>query len=103
MEKFFAITGWIRKDDFGRVVIDECPSDPTHLAHSPTDPETNKPSCRYLIDELFSRERTLDDGVVDSRMMNRKGSLIVTVQFIEDRGAGTIEEAVQKYIEWGRS
>ncbi len=47
------LRGNIRHDSFGRIIIDSCPSDSHHLRFSETDPETNRPQCRVLLEEFF--------------------------------------------------
>lgn len=47
------LEGSFRSDIFGRIVADQCPSDHEHLRSAPTDPEKNKPSCRFLLEEFF--------------------------------------------------
>jgi hypothetical protein len=90
MEKFFALTGWVREDCFGRVVIDECPSDEAHLQSSKTDAEINKPSCRFLLEQFFTR---------GTDMLGRHGLLKVSFGFEPTPGVGSIEEAVTSYLE----
>jgi hypothetical protein len=90
MDKIFAVAGWIREDNFGRVVIDQCPSDEEHLRSAPTDLETNKPICRHLLEEFFTR----GTGIV-----GKKGRLVVSFKFTEDQDPETIEESVSEYVE----
>jgi hypothetical protein len=92
MEKTFVVKGWVRHDPFGRIVIDECPSDQAHLVHAATDPETNKPGCRYLLEEFFDR-------ATNAPMLDRKGTLRVYFCFEPDETAGTIEDALRDYME----
>ena len=95
MNKALVISGWVRKDPFGRIVLDECPSDHLHLVHAPTDPETGKPACRVVLDDLLTR------GPLE-QMIGKRGELLVTVSFEEDRPSGPIEEAIKAYAEGRR-
>jgi hypothetical protein len=99
MEKFFAVSGWVHKDWFGRIVIDECPSDELHLRHASANQETNKPGCRYLLEQFFDRGTNGAGEIADSFMMNKKGTLTVQFRFEEDESSGSIEDAVKKYAE----
>jgi hypothetical protein len=91
INKFFSVKGWVRQDPFGRIVIDDCPSDETHLRHSKTNPETNKPSCRYLLEQFFDRG--------EDTIIGKRGHLTVTFSFAEDTDCCSLEEAVRRYCE----
>lgn len=91
MEKIFAIEGWVRPDKRGRVVIDDCPSDTTHRDHAKPDPEAGQASCRYVLEDLFKP------------IMNKRGCLVVTIQFVEDEAAGSIYDAIKQYAEGDRA
>lgn len=59
----FLFRGKSRVDHFGRIMIDTCPSDNEHLRSSITNPETGKPSCRFLLDdEVIRRLPSLISG-----------------------------------------
>lgn len=93
MRKIVVVNGWVREDNFGRVVIDRCCSDDdAHLQSSVTDPETNKPGCRFLLEEFFTR------GKLGAEMIGHRGTMSVTIDF-EPEIDGGIADAVQKYIE----
>lgn len=80
MDKFFSVTGNIRKDGFGRIVVDNCPSDPDHLCESKTDPVQNRPLCRKLVEEAFES------------FLGKKGTLVMTISLRED-GLGAVPGA----------
>lgn len=89
----FFVEGYVREDGFGRIVIDRCPSDDEHLRSAPTDPEINKPSCRFLLEEFFTR------GTAAEEMLGKKGLLRVSFDFIPETDASEITHAIQKYVE----
>lgn len=64
--------GNIRRDNFGRIVVDLCSSDLKHLRDSKTDPIHNRPMCRRLIEEAFEP------------FVGRSGRLTLTVAFDEE-------------------
>jgi hypothetical protein len=70
MEAVFV--GNIRKDHFGRIVIDTCESDESHLVHAPTDPVRNRPICRHLLEDSFAE------------FIGQRGRLVVSVRLEED-------------------
>lgn len=72
MDKFFTVTGNIRKDHFGRIVVDSCPSDPDHLRDSKTDPDQNRPLCRKIVEEAF-------EG-----FLGKSGTLVMTISLKEE-------------------
>ena len=72
MDKFFTATGNIRKDHFGRIVIDTCRSDLDHNKTSKTDRVQNRPLCRGLVEEAF-------DG-----FLGKKGTLTLTISLREE-------------------
>jgi hypothetical protein len=74
--------GQIRSDDFGRVVVDSCPSDKEHLISSVTNMETNKPTCRSLVEELFKT------------FLGREGVMAVEVTFLENPPAEDLQPFV---------
>jgi len=72
MDKFFSVTGNVRKDHFGRIVVDTCSSDPDHLRESRTDPARNRPLCRKLVEDAF-------EG-----FLGKTGTLVMTISLKED-------------------
>ena len=69
--RIMTLGGNIRRDHFGRFVVDNCPSDEEHLRSSQTNPETNKPICRNLVEEAFSH------------LEGKTGTLKITLVFDE--------------------
>ena len=80
MDKFFTFTGNIRKDHFGRIVVDTCPSDPSHLVDGVTDPVERRALCRKLIDDAFSD------------FLGKSGTLVLTISLREDQAALPVAE-----------
>jgi hypothetical protein len=89
MDKFFTGTGNIRKDHFGRIVIDNCPSDSEHLCDSKTDPVQNRPLCRKLVEEAF-------EG-----FLGKTGTLVLTISLKEESvGAVPTETHTAKTVKY---
>lgn len=61
--------GNIRKDHFGRIIIDTCVSDVDHLQHAVAKPGDDRARCRQLVEELFNDLEGL------------KGEVTVTIDF----------------------
>lgn len=72
MTAFNSFAGNFREDGFGRVVVDTCPSDEEHLRSSKTDPATNRPQCRRLVEEVFAK------------YLGKSGRLHIEATFYED-------------------
>ena len=47
------LAGHFRKDQFGRIVIDQCASDEEHLRNSVAPPGVDRAKCRVLLEDLF--------------------------------------------------
>jgi hypothetical protein len=63
---------YLRKDDFGRAVIDICPSDREHLAN-PSIVSYERPHCRYLLENLVPQD-----------VVGKKGTWEITIVFREE-------------------
>lgn len=50
----FEKVGFLRKDSFGRVFVDSCPSDEEHLKHHVEGKD--RPGCRTYIEDLFPED-----------------------------------------------
>ena len=61
--------GNVRRDYFGRFVIDTCVSDDDHLLNAQPKPGDDRARCRRLLDESFESLEGL------------KGRVVVTVEF----------------------
>lgn len=46
------LDGYIRRDQFGRVYIDTCPTDEIHLTSAPPEGQ-ERHTCRKYLDDLF--------------------------------------------------
>lgn len=64
--------GHIRTNHGGQIVVDSCLSDNEHLVSGLTDPETNKPVCRRVLEHAFDE------------LVGKKGTLVVSVIFVEE-------------------
>ncbi len=62
----------VRRDVFGRIVLDECESDSAHLRFAEAPPGDDRPRCRQLLEELFAD------------LVGRHGTLSVDI-FFEDK------------------
>jgi hypothetical protein len=70
--RVFIFNGNVRKDDFGRIVVDTCESDGAHLRKDGPLPEgDDRWRCRNLVEQAF-------DHVV-----GKKGKLVVSVSLVE--------------------
>jgi hypothetical protein len=49
------LQGHIRKDYFGRIVVDQCISDEEHLKNGITYEGEDRVGCRVILDDLFER------------------------------------------------
>ena len=49
------LTGYFRKDAFGRIVVDQCPSDEEHLRSGITYAGDDRAKCRVLLEDLFEK------------------------------------------------
>lgn len=47
------MSGYLRKDSFGRLYIDACPTDSEHITKKP-EPGQERLRCRRYIEDLFS-------------------------------------------------
>jgi hypothetical protein len=64
--------GNIRRDHFGRFVVDPCPSDRDHIRDAVAKPGDDRARCRNLVEEsLFAFE-------------GKRGTLHVTIELEED-------------------
>lgn len=63
--------GYIRKDTFGRIFIDECPTDQEHML-APVKDGTDRRACR----------KYLDDILLPEEMFNRKVRLVYDIRII---------------------
>lgn len=67
--KTFSLTGNIRTDHFGRLVVDSCESDNAHL-RAPVEGE--RQTCRHLVEDSFSD------------FVGKRGRLTITVTLLEE-------------------
>jgi hypothetical protein len=65
----YTFHGNIRRDPFGRVVVDTCPSDGDHLRDSRAIPPDDRARCRTLVENVFQEH------------IDKRGKLLVTVSF----------------------
>lgn len=64
---------YVRRDGFGRIVFDLCPSDHVHLtADPPTAGYNQQGRCRVLLDQL-----------VPEMLLGKKGRVTVKISFSE--------------------
>jgi hypothetical protein len=63
--------GNVRFDHFGRIVLDDCPTDHDHLV-DPKAVGEGRPTCRKLLENSF-RE-----------IVGKNGTLVVTISFYEE-------------------
>ena len=64
--------GYIRKDYFGRIVIDTCKSDEDHLRNSKAKPGYQRAGCRVLVEDNFNE------------FVGMKGFMKVTIEVTRD-------------------
>lgn len=91
MSKIDSFVGNIRRDQFGRTVVDTCASDGNHLRKDGPLPEgDDRHRCRRLVEEMFTE------------FEGKRGTLLVRVELIEDGDpeAELIAEAVEG---WNRT
>ena len=60
------LTGYIRKDVFGRLFIDRCATDEQHLTNPPLPHEEERPGCRKYFEDLLVPEEVLGKKVTIS-------------------------------------
>lgn len=71
--RVFIFNGNIRKDHFGRIVVDTCESDNAHLRKDgPLPPGDDRWRCRNLVEEALEH------------VVGKKGKLVVSVSVVED-------------------
>lgn len=68
----------LRKDHWGQLILDQCPSDPEHLLH-PSSTDGMRPTCRYSLANL-----------IPSHMYNKKGRWKMTFSFEEETNASDV-------------
>lgn len=78
----YAVSGNIRRDVFGRIVIDECESDSQHLTRPLKPTETERQLCRHLIEEAFQD------------LVGKKGTLVLNITFKEDPAPANLVDVV---------
>jgi hypothetical protein len=49
--------GYIRKDKFGRIILDECPSDEHHLKYAQAKEGDDRACCRIVLDDWIAENR----------------------------------------------
>ena len=70
--------GNVRRDPFGRIVVDECPSDKAHLRDSVALPGDDRARCRRLVESVLEEH------------IGQKGKLSISVVFQpEEDGTST--------------
>ncbi len=70
------LDGYLRKDQFGRVYIDTCPTDEIHLTSAPPEGQ-ERHRCRKYLDDLF---------ISDIEMLGKRVRLkyVIHVECCED-------------------
>lgn len=91
MTKIASFIGNIRRDLFGRIVVDTCESDGAHLRKDgPLPAGDDRHRCRRLIEETFTE------------FEGRSGTLVVRVELVEDGDPEA--ELIAKSVEgWNRT
>jgi len=55
MTQCVVLSGNIRKDHFGRIVVDGCDSDLNHLQNATAKPGEDRAKCRNLLEQYFEK------------------------------------------------
>lgn len=73
VKRLYNFPGNVRKDRFGRIVVDLCGSDGEHLTRDLTaEEQADRQKCRYLVEQAFEE------------FVGKKGTLMVEVTFREE-------------------
>jgi hypothetical protein len=74
--------GNVRKDNFGRIVVDSCESDVDHHLNSVAKPGDDRARCRRLVEEAFA-------GYV-----GRRGKMVIAITFEDEVVDGALPSDV---------
>ncbi len=80
----------IRRDCFGRIVMDTCDSDGEHLRFAEPLPGDDRPRCRELLEEMFAP------------LIGRRGTLFVSVVFADEITERDLEKRFGPLVETNR-
>ncbi len=80
----------IRRDCFGRIVLDTCDSDGEHLRFAEPLPGDDRPRCRELLEEMFAP------------LIGRRGTLFVSVVFADEITERDLEKRFAPLVETNR-
>jgi hypothetical protein len=59
----YTMKGNVRRDNFGRFIVDPCSSDNDHLINSVAKPGDDRARCRRLVEEAFENLEGLNGTV----------------------------------------
>lgn len=81
MDNLFTVSGNIRKDHFGRIVVDSCESDLDHNVNAVPKPGDDRARCRSLVEEAFAD------------FIGKRGTMVVSILFQEEAVEGAMPTA----------
>ena len=82
------LTGHFRRDNLGRIVIDQCISDEEHLKNGITYEGDDRARCRIVLDDLFER------------LVGKTGRLFIENAEFDEAPAGSWRD--NKTLSWMR-